>query len=331
MLYVFNTPGATTFTCPGTGPVAATLRIWSGGGAGGDDDGTHAGGGGGGAAMNPVKTYLTGGMVYDVYVGAGGVFGVTPPGNYTGPGSGGPSYFGCPSAPLGCSFAIGVNSSFQQPGYKGDGSAGIGTGHSSAPGATGGSFDGGNGYFAVSVSGGGGGSASGRSAAGIDAPGTTGGTAPTGGGNGGSSGANGSNPGGGGGGANVGGSPGNGGNGRVEVEIVTGVLTAGSGSFTINGTAVTFRYWHMGVNSGSFLLSGKTANLKQGHRLVAGSGSFIFTGSSTVRRADAGSFYLTGPDVAFPRTYARGNYSPGFPLPPIRTGQPPKFPGVILR
>lgn len=336
-----TTPGAGTWTCP-AGVYSITLEMWSGGGAGGLDDGTAwSGGGGGGGSWIRYILSVTPGVTYNYYVGAGGVpgtFAPDPPAygsvGVDRTGRGGGTYFNTSLATGVGGFGV-VNFNTQagadgaldhcnNNGVKGYG----GLQYTNPPPTPLEGWAAGNGYCIAGALGGGGGASATSAGAGQNGAGGNGGTAATGGGNGGNHDANGSSPGGGGGGSSYpNNTPGSGGAGKLTIDYPL-VLVAGSGSFLLTGASVNFRYWHLQVASGSFALTGSSATLLFNRVLSAGSGSFTLTGTETVRKSEAGSFLLNGEVVTFRRTYAPGNYSNGFPLPPISGGRvPPGLPG----
>lgn len=119
-------------------------------------------------------------------------------------------------------------------------------------------------------------------------------------------------------------------------------ITADAGSYTLTGTAATFRKtWKVVAASGSYALTGTAATPKLGRKVVAAAGSYLLTGSNvnlnkgkrisvdpgsysftgtaaTLRQARkvtavAGSYVLTGATVALKHgwkvTAASGSYS----------------------
>lgn len=314
---VFSTPGATSWTCP-AGVFVIKVRLWTGGGAGGDDGANAGVGGGGGWLAQWSGVFVTPGVSYNLFVGAGG--------DRTTEAVGGGSYFGGTSAGVG--FTLGLKPHGLQAGAddadactssapttsgRGDLVATLTPGYDYAHGGGRGGCTSAGGTI-----GGAGGASGDVDFSGADAVDNAPGVAGTGGGDGGALDTDGASPGGGGGASSVGsaGTTGKGGDGRIEIEYLTS-LSAGSGSFVVTGSSVNFRNWHLQANSGTFVLTGSSVSLRYSHKLTAGAGTFVLTGFPLSRELTSGHFVVTGVDVSFPRTYSSGLFSPGYPLPPI--------------
>ena len=90
----------------------------------------------------------------------------------------------------------------------------------------------------------------------------------------------------------------------VQFREVVSSITAGSGSFGITGQTANLRHNKTIVAAaGSFAVSGQAVNLRWHHRITAAAGSFEVTGNNasmaitTTLPAAAGSFAVTGNDV----------------------------------
>lgn len=213
----FTNPGADTWTVP-AGVFQITVEAWGAGGSGAEGAGNVAGGGGGGGAYaNKINIAVTPGAIFNLYVGAGGVFGSS---------NGEDSWFNISSylkAAGGTNGSKGIHPSAPNGVGGSGGTSGNSIGDNINSGGNGanGSYSPGSGY------GGGGGSSGGTGANGNSAIDRIGATAPAGGGNGGDGGSIGGSgsyspevgeaPGGGGGGSRNGNDQGAGANGMIAI------------------------------------------------------------------------------------------------------------------
>lgn len=342
----YTTPtGIQSWLCPAN-VYFIRLRLWAGGGAGSPSGATGGHGGGGGSFAQWSNLLVTPGVTYNLHVGSGGEYGIKKGDSDRGNGHGGFTQFFSAGGSPGVMCLVYPENLRRQSARAYSDTTNCGCaqeGGSSGQGVTFGAgapdifYKGGQGVCGVGTDGGGGGSAGGPSGEGVCGLGNLGGVAlDSVSGDGGDHGTDGSVPGGGGGGQSTGDpGAGDGAPGRIEISYPD-ILYAESGAFVISGTAADLRYWHLNAGNGAFAISGTAADLDYGKRLVAASGSFLLTGTPTVNEASSGAFMIAGQDVTFFRTYRPGNWSAGFPLPPIPPGSgggrgnPSAFPGASL-